>query len=329
LGTEKVLDKLQEANVTGTFFVNGYRVDSVTGPILTRAEREGHVLAHHTFNHASVEGKVVRTSSGQLNEDSRAFFQKQISDNAATFAPYLPLKGLRPFFRPPYLSIDGATATYLKDEYDLYVVQINVDTRDYEAQSSAQIADNFNRSLFANASEHSWISLQHDEHGITADAIPLLVEIGEDLGYRFVGLDECLDFPREVFMNATLGPTPIGALETCLGEPCEGENCRSKFGFCGNTVAHCTDEPQWIPTCSRNVTDVPGLCTGDSCSKTGHCRSRFGSCGKGVGYCNSKSLWRPDCGLDTDGGSLGFAPLASTSLAVAVLVCARLIGFQF
>jgi hypothetical protein len=222
---------------------------------LTRAEEEGHVVAHHTYDHESIAARVERDQAGDLTVEAMAFFKHQIVDNIAVARQYLPLKGLRPYLRPPYLALDEAAATYLQETYDMYVVQINVDTKDYQAAATAtSIERMFSDNLYTDSDVHSWVALQHDTAAVTAAAIPNMVAFGKGLGYRFVGIDECLGFPPESYVGVpsqTPGTTPTVTPIRCDGEPCLGENeCRSRFDWCGTSDAHCLDEPTWVPACA-------------------------------------------------------------------------------
>jgi peptidoglycan/xylan/chitin deacetylase (PgdA/CDA1 family) len=161
-------------------------------------EAEGHVVAHHTFDHLSIADQVKRNAGGGLTKATRDFFAHQIDDAIAVASPYLPLKGLRPYLRPPFLDLDDAAATYLGEEYDMYVVQINLDTKDYEAGATmASIRDAFNGNIYDDSTEHSWVALQHDQYPASTAAIPQIINYGKSSGYRFVGIDECMGFPAE------------------------------------------------------------------------------------------------------------------------------------
>jgi peptidoglycan/xylan/chitin deacetylase (PgdA/CDA1 family) len=333
-GTLLVLDELKRLNVTGTFFVNGVRIKGDAGLILTRAEQEGHVVAHHTYDHASVEGKYQLDADGNIKQSTLDYFELEIDHNIRVANPYLPLKGLRPYFRPPYLELDDGAATYLKDKYDIYVVQVNVNTFDYEKNDTANITAMFTSNIYDNHQRHSWVSLQHDEYQTTAAAIPAMVAFGREKGYRFVGIDECLGFPTEVKHVRTFAPTAT----PCAGDPCPGlHECRSRFGMCGATIAHCMDAPMWIPRC-RIETDMPcnlntktpaasprlrsHMCSGEPCADASHCRNKDGACGVGSEYCGADALWTRACDAEPSrsgaGGSAGLTTVVM-SAALAVL----------
>lgn len=333
-GTLLVLDELKKANVIGSFFINGNRIkNDETGVILTRAEQEGHIIAHHTFDHATVAGRFE--ADGKVNASTLAYFELEIDNNIRVANPYLPLKGLRPYFRPPYLDLDEEAATYLKDKYSIYVVQVNVDTIDYIRNNTKNITDAFTGNLYKNEKKNSWVALQHDEYPTTAAAIPAMVAYGKQQGYRFVGIDECLSFPDEVKHVRTFAPSAT----PCGGDPCPGDNqCRSRFNSCGSTIAHCMDEPMWIPRCrietdmpcnlktntpSKNPTVSPLMCTGEKCEVETSCRSAEGFCGAGEVYCYD-ALWTSACNV-VGGRSIVDGESVATSVSLATAV----IGFGF
>ena len=87
LETINTLNALEAEDVVATFFINGIRVNKITGPILTRMEKEGHVVAHHTYDHVSIENKTKReyiwnqetlTNDHNLTANSKEFFESQV-----------------------------------------------------------------------------------------------------------------------------------------------------------------------------------------------------------------------------------------------------------
>jgi peptidoglycan/xylan/chitin deacetylase (PgdA/CDA1 family) len=59
-----------------------------------------------------------------------------------TAAPHVPENSIRSYFRPPYLALDQLSADYLHQRYNLYIIQTNVDTKDYEATSTTSSIQN-------------------------------------------------------------------------------------------------------------------------------------------------------------------------------------------
>jgi peptidoglycan/xylan/chitin deacetylase (PgdA/CDA1 family) len=293
-----VLDELKRLDVTGTFFINGINIDyhPEYAHLLTRAEEEGHVVGHHTYNHEKATNRVEYASDGKPTKATLEWFEKEVEANVARAQKWLPKHGLRPFFRPPFLEIDEAMATFLASNYEIYVVQINSDTRDFEAEKTSQEISYFVTSnIYADAGDvdkNSWITLQHDKFVNTALAIPEIVSFGLHLGYKFVGIDECLNFPKETRLRYTPAPT----ITPCKGKPCEKSyQCRSEHGFCGTGTTFCDGRPQWVPRCHTDGTKLPSNCSASPCIGINECRSGQGWCGAGSDYCNEDSVWLPGC----------------------------------
>lgn len=296
-----VLDELKKANVTATFFINGIQIekDPERAVVLTRAEAEGHIIAHHTYDHEESNLRVERGEDGELTPTAAAWFKRQIDDNIARAQEYLPLKGLRPYFRPPFLKLDENTSTYLEKTYNIYVVQITTDTRDFDKtegiKSPQQISDFLTENVYAQPKDvdrHSWITLQHDKVVNTAAATPKIIAFGKALNYTFVGLDECLGFPPEKRETFTLAPT----VTPCAGEPCDKTfQCRSEYGFCGTGEKFCDGNPEWVPWCLTGGIKMQFNCSAPACDDETMCKSGAGYCGTGDLYCNELSVWLPEC----------------------------------
>lgn len=297
-----VLDELKKLDVIATFFINGVNIVNRPdiAPLLTRAEAEGHVVAHHTYGHERSSKRVEFDEDGNVTPETEAWFEKEIERNIARAEPYLPIYGLRPYFRPPFLDLDEATSTYLETKYNIYVVQLNADTRDYEGiKSSEVIAAEINSNIYEDSSVHSWVTLQHDKVNTTAAAIPRIVSYGKEFNYKFVGIDECLNFPKEARMDVTLAPT----ITPCEGEPCEKTfQCRSEFGFCGVGPKFCNIRPQFVPKCLTGGIEVQFNCSATACPEKNMCRSSADFCGIGSEYCNEGSVWVPGCSPATAAG---------------------------
>jgi peptidoglycan/xylan/chitin deacetylase (PgdA/CDA1 family) len=91
--TPKVLDALERAGATGTFFMIGERVRA--HPELVRAIVEaGHEVASHTWSHADLARAGVRHTTRELVDAAHA-----IEDIAATAVT---------LFRPPWGNVTGA-----------------------------------------------------------------------------------------------------------------------------------------------------------------------------------------------------------------------------
>jgi hypothetical protein len=140
---------------------------------------------------------------------------------------------------------------------------------------------------------------------------------------------------------------------TCIGTACSDVTmCRSEWGHCGSSLAHCNAESIWraagcgsssVTTTLPSSTQAPitttvmrsttsttfmesrlsststspngGACSGPPCADAAQCRSRWGWCGTSPQHCNVQSMWR------ISGCSAGPSDKCSGALCASVGHC--------
>ena len=190
--TPKVLDKLKQYNVKGTFFMIG-EVAEDNVRLMQRVYREGHEIGNHTFTHPDISDVSERQVEWELNLTERLFASKL---------------GVNPvYFRPPY-SIDQQPDTNDQaapidriQQLGYLIIGNKIDTDDwYERprKSPKEIADSVLKQLTdmeAHADSRGSIILLHDGGGdrsATVDALPMLIETLRARGYQIVPVSQLL-----------------------------------------------------------------------------------------------------------------------------------------
>ena len=94
-----ILDTLKEKHVSGTFFINGYYVDSAADYI-RRMLDEGHIVANHALNHEMLTGVSVQTFYDEVIGLEEKYFK--------AFPDAPPML----YFRPPAGNCNNWVLTY-------------------------------------------------------------------------------------------------------------------------------------------------------------------------------------------------------------------------
>jgi hypothetical protein len=195
----------------------------------------------------------------------------------------------------------------------MYIIQVNADTKDYESTATtASIRAALNDNMYNDATQHSWITLQHDAYPNTAAALPVIVADAKAKGYRFVDMDECLGYPVGTKSPTTPVPTPEpqpSATPTkaptydasCVPTwqpPIASFRCGASFGWagCADPSEQCS-EWQWCQENPANAQALPTL--GQSWTAplaSGRCGASFGWAGCPAGRCcNHDSVCSSSC----------------------------------
>jgi peptidoglycan-N-acetylglucosamine deacetylase len=168
--TPQILDILDEYDVTATFFVLGQEAASHPGLIRRMAE-EGHTIANHSYNHASMAGMSF----------SQVQWQVQATENAVRSAG----ETIASCLRPPYGAMDGNTRSFAS-ALGYQIVLWNVDPQDWINPGSGVIVDRVVRNTRSGS-----IVLLHDGGGNRAQTVQALRPIIQQLsaqGYQFAPL---------------------------------------------------------------------------------------------------------------------------------------------
>lgn len=175
--TDMILDVLKIKKVKATFFLVGSRMKQY--PVVTeRIFNEGHCLANHTYNHVKMPGK-------SLNEVLECISQtEQIIERVCG--------GSYKIFRPPWGHISSEQkSSLIKSGYK--VVLWDVNSKDFQSKISVN-------DIIYNVMEgvgDKKIVLFHDSDYLgkasrknTALALPKIIDLLQEMGYRFVTISE-------------------------------------------------------------------------------------------------------------------------------------------
>jgi peptidoglycan/xylan/chitin deacetylase (PgdA/CDA1 family) len=169
--TPVILDALDRYGVKATFLMLGSAAQA--NPTLAQlVAQRGHTVGSHTFDHTDL-GKLTRQEA--INEIARG---------EAAVAAALGDETMSPFFRFPYLSQTGYLRTTLM-QGDMVVLDVDIDSKDYYADSAAVVTE---RTLARLDARGSGIILFHDIHQRTVDMLPGFLAELEARGYSVVRL---------------------------------------------------------------------------------------------------------------------------------------------
>ncbi|CEL93430.1 unnamed protein product [Vitrella brassicaformis CCMP3155] len=175
---ERMLDVLKDHHVRATLFVVGeYLRDPESVSLLKRAEEEGHVIENHSWDHSRLS---------ELSDDE---IRRQIERTEKIFHEQLG-HGSR-YIRAPYG--DCGNLIPIADEYELTVVgwSVDLDVKSKEDRGTVE-----SRLSDAEDVTSSQICLMHDSTHMletkSIDALPEIIQLVHDKGYKFVTLEECL-----------------------------------------------------------------------------------------------------------------------------------------
>ncbi|KAL3422773.1 polysaccharide deacetylase [Phlyctema vagabunda] len=248
--TRDLLDLLDSFNAKSTFFVTGLNGEpqgiddcATEDPaLIQRIYNSGHQLAHHTWNHPSLNG----LSDTDFNNEM--YWNEMALRNILGVIPT--------YMRPPYLECDDACLSRMAG-LGYHVVSTDLDTQDWQYQTpeTAQTSKDI-YSAGINARPSSAIVLAHDIHFQTVYNLTRhMLETTVAAGYTFATVGTCLgDAPENwyraagsaVVCNTTTAPPaePVVSTDGACGVriTCQGSiygNCCSQWGWCGSTNDHC------------------------------------------------------------------------------------------
>lgn len=175
--TPEVLDILKMHGVKATFFVVGSRAKKHP-ELLRRIHREGHIVGNHSFSHPLFKKKSVQEFKNEI-ERTEKVIEKII--------------GYKPrFIRPPYGEINEEQLKWAKQQ-GYKIVNWNVDSLDWKALDKEKVKYNVLSAVGPGS-----IVLQHAGGGVgsnltgTIEALPDIIRILRNRGYRFVTIPELL-----------------------------------------------------------------------------------------------------------------------------------------
>lgn len=164
--TNKVLEVLEEYQVSATFFVLGSKIKN-NEYILKRIKENGHEIGNHTYNHKILTKLKEEDIKREIDSTSNLIFE---------------LTGDHPnILRPSY----GIVNKKVREVSDYPIIIWNIDTLDWKNHNSKRIA----KRVLSKAKDGS-IVLMHDVYTSTANALKIIVPELKNNGYTFVTISE-------------------------------------------------------------------------------------------------------------------------------------------
>lgn len=175
--TDMILDVLKEKDVKATFFLIGKKMKQY--PLVTeRIFEEGHCLANHTYSHTDLKGKSFR------NVYLSVLQTEQLIDSICG-------KTMK-IFRPPWGHITSEESINFK-KFGFKIVLWDVNSRDFIPNITVgEIIKN----VMAGAGDQKIILFHDSDYQCkasrknTALALPQIIDLLKEMGYRFVTIDE-------------------------------------------------------------------------------------------------------------------------------------------
>ena len=191
--TPQLLDLLAKHHIKATFFIIGENAAEYPD-IVTRAAREGHEIANHSWSHPNL---------GQMS-DERVRRQLRQTDDVIKKAT-----GKRPtLMRPPYGSITSHQRQWIHEEFGYQIILWDVDPLDWKRPGPAAVTNRIVRQTRPGS-----IVLSHDIHPGTIEAMPDTLDQLEQKGFKFVTVSELIamakpETPRPVRSERSPSPAP-------------------------------------------------------------------------------------------------------------------------
>lgn len=169
--TPAVLKALSDQCAKATFFMVGQNIVQQT-ELARRVAREGHSTAIHSDTHAHLASFTV---------------EQQLEDLKRSRAAYQAAFGVEtPAYRFPFLEETPAMMNALK-QANITVASIDLGINDWiPKDTNAILAQRLSENLDKSG---GGIILMHDANGPTAKALPTLLQVLKDKGYKVVHLE--------------------------------------------------------------------------------------------------------------------------------------------
>lgn len=183
--TAAILDVLKEHDAKATFFTVGERVSGEGVELVKREVAEGHQVCTHTWDHANGSGQGVNLSF-MSPEEQRQEIEKGIQANSDAIGAESSH-----VFRAPGGNFPIEVWTNVED---LVSAEIgwDIDTTDWKRPGAPAIAEQIK------SAGPGSIVLMHDGGGDrtqTVEALKIALPYLKEQGYRFVTIDEMLQYP--------------------------------------------------------------------------------------------------------------------------------------
>lgn len=177
--TPKVLDVLKKYKIKATFFVVGMQIEKYPA-VFRRMIQEGHAIGSHSYQHLKISELPPVEVKFQLDKN-----QEVIQKNGREFHYY---------YRPPYSALDPASIDLISKK-GYKIILWTIDSLDWRGLKKDQVIGNVVPKL-----KNGYIILQHcgsqsnvEDLTGTVEALPEIIRIGLNKGYRFVTIPELLN----------------------------------------------------------------------------------------------------------------------------------------
>jgi peptidoglycan/xylan/chitin deacetylase (PgdA/CDA1 family) len=176
--TDRILETLVEHRVKAVFFEVGERVgrveqdealrESSGAAVAQRVHAAGMAIGNHSFTHPLMPRLSDETIADEIEKTNRLLAE---------------ITGQQPvLFRPPYGAADERVLAAVEAR-GMRSVLWTVDSKDWADPIAASIAERVIREI---RSQGCGIVLFHDIHGQTADALPVVLDVLQASGWRFL-----------------------------------------------------------------------------------------------------------------------------------------------
>lgn len=189
--TPQILDILQRHGARATFFVLGENA-ARNKSLLARAVAEGHEIANHTYSHIKMTGVSKQTVAREIERTN------EIIKSATGFYPTA--------MRPPYGAINSGLVDMMYNDYGMYAVLWDVDTRDWQHPGVSTVVQR----AVGNAQSGS-IILLHDIHASTVAAVEEIVTGLQARGFKLVTVSQLIEMGRRAAAPAPVVTPPAPA----------------------------------------------------------------------------------------------------------------------
>lgn len=180
--TPRLLAYLRENNIPATFFLLGESIEKNPSVLIEMAEY-GFEIGNHSYNHPSLS---------KANEQTIRLQLKNTSDLIQQHAGVTPV-----IMRPPFGNT-GDTMKAICDEMGMDVILWSVDTNDWKPNRTVDgIMETVEKELKGGA-----IILMHDRLERTLEAVPRIVQLVNEKGYKLVTVSELVQELKNQNANA-------------------------------------------------------------------------------------------------------------------------------
>ena len=193
--TPRLLDMLKQRKIHATFFMVGQCVVEFPD-IVKRIVAEGHEVGNHSWSHPQLNKMSDASVHDQLQKTQDAIVQ------ACGVAPKI--------MRPPYGAFTARQRAWANGTWGYKIILWDVDPLDWKIRNSDHV-----KAEILKQTQSGSITLSHDIHKTTVDAMPATLDALAAKGFKFVTVSEliAMDHPATPKPKGTPKP-PAPKTET-------------------------------------------------------------------------------------------------------------------